>query len=76
MVTGRRRLWRWAVAIWLILVTAAGGMTLWWRDSAEPQPYGREEPGPTPSLPEGWESACAAATPDENGRTLCFIRTR
>lgn len=75
-MTGRRRLWRWAVVAWLILVAAAGGLTLWWQDSVGPQRYGREQTGPTPSLPEGWESACAGATPDEKGRVLCFVRTR
>ncbi|MDL5206052.1 hypothetical protein [Streptomyces sp. ALI-76-A] len=75
-VTGRRGAWRWAVAVWLVLVAVAGGLTLWWQDSAEPQRHGWEESAPTPSLPEGWQSACAAATPDENGEVLCFFRTR
>ncbi|GHA71861.1 hypothetical protein GCM10010372_83480 [Streptomyces tauricus] len=75
-VTGRRRAWRWAVAVWLVLVATAGGLTLGWQDAPEPQQQGRQESGPTPSLPEGWQSACADATPDENGRRLCFIRTR
>ncbi|MER7498416.1 hypothetical protein ABT033_38240 [Streptomyces pharetrae] len=75
-MTHRRRSWRWAVAVWLILVAVAGGLTLRWQDSVEPQRYGWEETAPTPPLPEGWESVCAGATPDENGRALCFVRTR
>jgi hypothetical protein len=75
-VTGRRRLWQWAVTAWLILVAAAGGLTLWWQDPSDPQRYRWEETGPTPPLPQGWESACAGATPDERGRALCFARTR
>lgn len=75
-VRGRRGLWRWVVAVWLALMAAAGGLTLWWQDTAEPQRYGWEESGPTPSRPEQWESACPSATPDENGRVLCFNRIR
>lgn len=75
-MTARRRSWRWVVAVWVILVTVAGGLTLWLQDSAEPRRYGWEEADPSPSLPEGWESACADATPDANGRTLCFVRHR
>lgn len=75
-MTGRRRWWQWAVAAWLILVAAAGGLTLWWQDPADPQRYSWQETSPTPSLPSGWESMCAGATPDEEGRVLCFVRTR
>lgn len=75
-MTGRRRLWRWAVVVWVVLVAVAGGLTLWLQDSAEPRRYRWEEAGPTPSLPEGWQSACAGATPDENGSVLCFVRSR
>ncbi|WP_344600062.1 hypothetical protein [Streptomyces glaucus] len=64
------------MAAWLVLVAAAGGLTLWWQDSAEPQRYSWERTVPTPSLPQGWESACAGATPNENDRVLCFVRTR
>ncbi|MGC9543032.1 hypothetical protein [Streptomyces sp. UG1] len=74
-VTGGRRLWRWALVVWVILVAVAGGATLWLRDSAEPPgPYRWENAGPTPSLPERWRSACP--TPDEDGEVLCFVRTR
>lgn len=75
-VTGRHTLWQWAVALWLALMTVAGGLTLWWQDSVEPQRYGWEESRPTPSLPKTWESACAGATPNEDGHVLCFSRTR
>lgn len=65
-MTGRRRLWRWAVAVWLVAMAVAGGLTLWWQDSAEPQRYGWEDSAPTPSLGEqGW-TACADAPPDED----------
>ncbi|WP_413755120.1 hypothetical protein [Streptomyces sp. MMBL 11-3] len=64
------------MAVWLVLVAAAGGLALWWQDPVQPQRRGGQESGPTPPLPEGWRSACAHATPDENGQALCFIRTR
>ncbi len=64
------------MAVWLVLVATAGGLTLWWQDPPEQQRHGGQESGPTPPLPEGWESACADATPDEKGRVLCFVRTR
>ena len=77
MTGGRRRLWRWVLLVWAAVVVVGGGLTLWLQDSAEPPgPYGRQEASPSPSLPEGWETACSHATPDEEGRTLCFIRTR
>ncbi|MDC0768087.1 hypothetical protein [Streptomyces sp. HD] len=76
-MTGRRRLWRWGVVAWVIVVAVAGAATLWLQDSAEPPgPYSWQEASPSATLPEGWESACADATPDENGQKLCFIRTR
>ncbi|WP_244181873.1 hypothetical protein [Streptomyces curacoi] len=75
-MTGRRRLWRWVLAVWVILVAVAGGLTLWLQDSTKPRRYGWQEASPTPSLPEGWESACANATPDENGQAVCFFRSR
>ncbi|MEU1021599.1 hypothetical protein ABZ366_05725 [Streptomyces sp. NPDC005904] len=73
---GHHTLWRWAVALWLVIVAVAGGLTLWWDESTEPRRYGWEEPGPTPSLPQEWQSPCAGATPDESGRAACFNRTR
>lgn len=76
-MSGSRRLWRRVLVVWAVLVVVAGGLTLWLQDSAEPSgPYGWEESSPTPSLPEGWKSACAGATPDEQGRTLCLVMTR
>ncbi|GLP72134.1 hypothetical protein RKD27_003271 [Streptomyces sp. SAI-126] len=72
-----RRPWRWALLVWAVLVVVAGGLTLWLQDSAEPQgPLGRQGASPTPSLPKGWESACAGATPDEEGRVLCIVMKR
>lgn len=41
---GRRRLWRWVLAVWTVTVVVGGGLTLWLQDSAEPQrPAGWEE---------------------------------
>jgi len=75
----RRRVWRWAVALWLGAVVVGGGLTLWLRESEEPAPSaGWERSSPTPSLPEGWRSQCPTPTPDAEGHAavLCFIRTR
>ncbi|MFI6489973.1 hypothetical protein [Streptomyces sp. NPDC050564] len=33
----RRRVWRWAAAVWTVAVVVGGGLTLWLQDSAEPQ---------------------------------------
>ncbi|MFI5794713.1 hypothetical protein [Streptomyces sp. NPDC051677] len=44
---GRRRVWRWAVGVWVAVVAVGGGVTLWLQDSTEPpagQPYGRHAP--------------------------------
>ncbi|KUN10058.1 hypothetical protein AQI96_24990 [Streptomyces canus] len=63
--------------VWAVLVVAAGGLTLWLLDSEEAsRPHVWERASPTPSLPEGWETACSRSTPDAQGRTLCFFRTR
>ncbi len=78
-VTGRRRLWRWALAAWAVAVAVAGGLTLWLQDSAEqPGPYGWEEATPTPSLSAtvDWRTLCPSATPAQDGSVLCFVRTR
>jgi len=76
-MTGRGRSWRRVLVVWAAVVVVGGGLTLWLQGSAESTgPYGGPEASPSPSLPEGWRSACAGATPDEQGRTLCFIRTR
>jgi hypothetical protein len=71
-VSGRRRLGRWALAMWAALVVVAGGLTLWLQDSAEPPgPYGWQESSPTPVLPEGWHSLCPSPTADpEAGPTV------
>ncbi|MFI6851689.1 hypothetical protein [Streptomyces sp. NPDC050416] len=50
----RRRVWRWAVIVWVLAVAVAGGLTLWLQDSTEPQgPYVWEnaKPDKTPDLP-------------------------
>lgn len=74
----RRRLWRWVVAVWVILVAVAGGLTLWLQDSAEPRRYGWEETRPTPSLSASvsWQTLCPSATPAEDGSVLCWVRNR
>ncbi|WP_079055922.1 hypothetical protein [Streptomyces caeruleatus] len=70
------------MAVWVVLVAVAGGLTLWLRDAAEPRgPYVWERAGPTtavPSPPEGWESACTTPTPNEDGPVdrLCVFSSR
>ncbi|MFJ8784025.1 hypothetical protein [Streptomyces sp. NPDC102476] len=62
-MSGRRRVWQWAVAVWAALVVVAGVLTLWLQDSAEPPgPYSWEENSQTPALPEGWHSLCPSPT--------------
>lgn len=74
-MSGRR--WRWGLSLWAALVVVAGGLTLWLQDSDRPSgPQVGERATSTPSLPEGWRTACSRSTPDEKGRTLCFFRTR
>ncbi|MDQ0907695.1 hypothetical protein QFZ22_003680 [Streptomyces canus] len=64
-MSGHRRVWAWAVAVWAALAVVAGVLTLWLQDSAEPPgPYGWEESSPTPALPEGWHSLCPSPTAD------------
>ncbi|MDI5907295.1 MULTISPECIES: hypothetical protein [Streptomyces] len=76
-MSGPRRWWRRVLLVWAALVVAAGGLTLWLQDSDEPsRPPMGERATPTPSLPEGWQTACSRSSPDEKGRTLCFVRTR
>ncbi|WP_037846555.1 hypothetical protein [Streptomyces sp. NRRL S-474] len=69
----RRRVWRWAVIVWALVVVVAGGLTLWVQDSMEPQgPYVGEQtkPDETPDLPpcptpeEGLDVACAYVKAD------------
>ncbi|WP_406197374.1 MULTISPECIES: hypothetical protein [unclassified Streptomyces] len=67
------------MAAWVVLVAVAGGLTLWLQDSAEPPgPYGREEAGPTPTLPEGRETPCPTPEPYQGGwiQHLCVFTTR
>lgn len=67
-MSGRRRPWLWAVAVWAALVVVAGGLTLWLQDSAEPPgPYGWEESSPTPELP------CPGPTTDPDGDRLVTV---
>lgn len=77
-MTGRRRLWRLIVAVWVILVAVAGGLTLWLRDSVEPRRYGWEEADPEPSLSASIsrQTLCPSATSAEDGSVLCFVRHR
>ncbi len=75
-VTARRRLLRWAVAVWLVLIALAGGLTLWLQDSTEPQRYGWEDSAPTPSLGEQGRTECADVAPDEDGQAHCLSRGR
>lgn len=76
-MSGRRRLWRWGLLVWAALVVAAGGLTLRLQDSDQPSgPHVGEQATATPSLPEGWQTACSRSSPDEEGRTLCFFRSR
>ena len=64
-MSGRRRVWTWAVAVWAALAVAAGGLTLWLQDSAEPTgPYTWQESSPNRTLPEGWRSQCPSPTAD------------
>lgn len=63
----RRRIWRRAVIVWALAVAVAGGLTLWMRDSTEPQaPYVWEQtkPDETPDLPP-------CPTPEEGVAALC-----
>ncbi|MDN0195688.1 hypothetical protein [Streptomyces sp. S.PNR 29] len=78
----RRRVWRWAVAVWAVAVIVGGGFTLWLQDSVKPPgPYRWEqaEATSTPSLPEGWETQCPtpSAGADEDGPVAiaCLIVT-
>ncbi|MEU7662623.1 hypothetical protein [Streptomyces lincolnensis] len=71
----RRRLWRWVVVVWVVLVAVAGGVTLWLDGSVEPPgPYRWEEAHPSePRLPDGWETLCPSLMPEENadGSGIC-----
>ncbi|WP_406332779.1 hypothetical protein [Streptomyces sp. NBC_00203] len=78
---GRRRLWRWVLAVWTVTVVVGGGLTLWLQDSAEPQrPSGWEEneenkDSPAPLLRlDDLPSSCPSIKKGEDG--LCFIRHR
>lgn len=67
-MTGRRRLWRWALLVWAVLVVVAGGLTLWLQDSAEPPgPYVWEQSSPTPGLTEEGASTCPTPSEDLDG---------
>ncbi|MFJ4203756.1 hypothetical protein ACIP2Y_29565 [Streptomyces sviceus] len=70
-MSGRRRAWTWAVAVWAALVVVAGVLTLWLQDSVEPPgPYSWEENSPTPELPEGWNSQCPSPTSDPDASPM------
>ncbi|MFF8670752.1 hypothetical protein [Streptomyces sp. NPDC015242] len=63
----RRRVWRWVVILWALVVVAAGGLTLWAQTSAEPGgPYVWEnaDPDEAPDLPP-------CPTPEGDLMTAC-----
>ncbi|MEU7060442.1 hypothetical protein [Streptomyces sp. NPDC046197] len=44
----RKRVWRWAVAGWVLAVTVGGGLTLWLQDDThppEPHVWQNADPG-------------------------------
>ncbi|WP_282701903.1 hypothetical protein [Streptomyces sp. CC219B] len=50
-MTGGRRRWRWAVAVWAAVVILGGGLTLWLQDTDEqPVPHGGAETFEPPSV--------------------------
>lgn len=65
-------MWRWAVGLWVVAVSAGGGLTLWLRDTADPKgPYSRQqsEPDVTPpgeAIPyDEYADKCPRAEPDD-----------
>ncbi|WP_330307231.1 MULTISPECIES: hypothetical protein [unclassified Streptomyces] len=75
---GRRRLWRWVLAVWMVTVVVGGGLTLWLQDAAEPERPGgweknQESPAPLLRL-DDLPSSCPSIKKGEDG--LCFIRHR
>ncbi|MET9897774.1 hypothetical protein [Streptomyces sp. NPDC006446] len=77
---GRRRIWRWILAVWAVVVVGGGVLTLWLQDSAEPPPpagwYTSEEDGreaPAPLLSADASEPCPEA---EDGRpVICAVMT-
>ncbi|GAQ70164.1 hypothetical protein ACKI1I_22625 [Streptomyces turgidiscabies] len=47
-----RRVWRWAVLVWVVTVAVGGALTVWLQDSAEPPrtpaSHGTDDSGPAP----------------------------
>ncbi|MGW3662621.1 hypothetical protein [Streptomyces sp. NPDC005141] len=78
---GRRRVWRWVLVVWAVVVTGGGALTLWLRASAEPPPptgwYTSEQDGRGVPAPLLSAHASAFACPEaENGRpVLCVVGT-
>jgi hypothetical protein len=76
---GRRRIWRWAVAVWAVMVAVAGRLTLWPQDSAQPRgPYSWDSTA-NPSLPEGWQTLRPSPTAGEADGSvvrLCVVSGR
>ena len=75
----RRRIWRWAVAVWAVAVVGGGLLTLLLQDSTEPSPpAGWVEAGTTGPPPEGWQTECPRPTPDSSdgpATILCVVST-
>jgi hypothetical protein len=74
---GRRRVWRWALAVWTVSVIVGGALTLWLQDSAEPQRPGgweKDEDGPAPLLSfTGPPPSCPTA--GDGTAVLCVYAT-
>jgi len=76
-VVRRRRVWRWALAVWAVTVLVGGGLTLWLQDAAAPQqPAGRENqhsPAPLLSFDEDSRPSCPGAA--DGAAVLCAYAT-
>ncbi|WP_343243977.1 hypothetical protein [Streptomyces sp. SID13726] len=73
-MSGRRRVWLWAAAVWVALVAVAGGLTLWLQDSSEPPgPALWQRSGPQPTLPEGWATACPGPSLDPDTTRVIIV---
>ncbi|MFI6037023.1 hypothetical protein ACIBBD_23180 [Streptomyces sp. NPDC051315] len=76
----RRRLWRWAVVVWLVTATAGGGLTLWLQDAAEPpEPRGGQEsgaPAPLLGVEVGEEHACPPPQEEDTVVDCLFVESR
>ena len=71
----RRRVWRWAVAVWAVAVAVGGLLTLWLQDSTEPRPPARWEnadPSPSPSAGRYESTECPIPTPTPTDEPFYF----